>query len=124
MFFSYLACCSPACKRSDNCFFQEGASGVRTALRMVLPARELPAIVLQAVGLRQEWKIGDLADKFQEVGFRRLHKFGAQENVMMDVIHPNGQSAERKLRRIGSQVHARGRTRGKHGRAIRHKWLR
>ena len=43
---------------------------------------------------------------------------------MVDVVHPNGQSAEGKLRRVGLQVDSRGRTRGEHGCALRHRRLR
>ncbi len=89
-----------------------------------LAACGLPPFRLRAVGLRKKRKIGVLADKFQQVRLGRLDKCGTQENVVMDVVHPNGQSAEGKLRRIGLQVDSRGGTRREHGRAFRHKSLR
>ena len=61
-----------------------------------LPAVNLPAVRLRAVGLRKESEIGALPDEFQQVCPARFDESGTQKNVVVDVIHPDGQRPQRE----------------------------
>ena len=77
-------------------------------------ARRFPLLGL-AFGLRKEHEIGVLPDELQKVRARQLDKLRAQKNVVVNIIHPNGQRAQRQLGDITLQVNPRGATRRGHG---------
>src|ERR1700682_4713728 len=53
------------------------------------------AIWQLTVGLRKKFEIGVLADEFEKVHTRQLNERWAKENVVMDIVHADGQRAER-----------------------------
>ena len=112
--FLVLGLLKPAVQEIGKLAFPGRSLGRARGLPVGLAARGLPPVRLQTVGLGKKRETGGLPDEFQQVSFGRLHKCGAQENIMVDVVHPNGQSAEGKLRRVGPQVDSRGRTGGEH----------
>ena len=80
----------------------------------------LPSILLKTVSLRKERKICVLPDEFQQVGTAGLDKSGAQMHIMVNIVHADGQTAQRKLRRIGLQIHSCRVSRREHGCALNH----
>ena len=79
-----------------------------------------PVVRLCTVGLRKESEICDLPDEFQQVRPARFDKSGTQKNIVVDIVHPDGQTPQRKLSRIGRKVDSRRIPRGEHGYALSH----
>jgi hypothetical protein len=63
-----------------------------------LAAWNLPTAWLQTVVLCKKRETGGLPDEFKQVSLGCLHESRAQEDIMMDVIHSDRESSERKLR--------------------------